>query len=115
MVDAQRNFYKRERSLRRKHTRMARGYVTKIDKNGVIVQTPDSKAGGIGLRIVVMVAFALIGLKVLILSFLGADSYGAHLAVLEASDALPQKLGAWLMQSDPVTGFIVETIRQFMV
>ena len=110
MIDAQRNFYKRERAVRRKHTRMARGYVTKIDKNGVIVQKPDNKVKGFGARIFVLLAIAFVIFKGFILANLGAEEYAVRLASLEGGETY-QQVGAWLMQVDPVTGFIAEQLQ----
>jgi hypothetical protein len=113
MIDAQRNFYKRERSLRRKHKRMARGYVTKLDKNGVIVQKPDNKVKGFGARMLVLLATCFVVFKAFILANLGSEEYLARLAGLQTGETY-QQVGAWLMQIDPVTGFIAQNLQLVM-
>ena len=110
MIDAQRDFQKREKSLRRKHIRMARGYVTKMDKSGVIIQKPDNKVGGFGLRLLVLLAMGLFVFKGFVLAGLGAEEYAARLTDLQSGETV-QQVGAWLMQVDPVTGFIAENLQ----
>lgn len=103
MENALTEFRKRQKAISRKHTRMARGYVNKLDKtSGVIVQTPDRKTGGIGLSILVKVAVALMVLKVLTLSWLGPEVYEAHVAQLREGSAI-EKASAYIMQVDPLS------------
>lgn len=109
MIDAQRNFAKRQRAVRRKHVRMARGYVTKIDRNGVIVQKPDNKFKGFSYRLLFLVALCFVGLKGVLLANLGEEEYLARVASLEAGESY-HKAGAWLMQADPVTRIIAENL-----
>ena len=47
MDDAQRSFHKREQALRRKHIRMSQGYMTRMNRNGVIEQVPQSRMSGL--------------------------------------------------------------------
>ena len=96
-------FRKRQHAITRKHTRMARGYVNKLDKtSGVIVQQPDSKTGGVGLGILLKLAAGLMVLKVLTLSWLGTEVYEGHVAELRAGSSIEQA-GAFVMQIDPVS------------
>ncbi len=102
MEDTLRDFEKRQAALRRKHQKLAGGYVTHVNRNGIIEHRPKPVSQGFTLRF--LMGFALVGLigKGFILAWLGADSYGAHVARLDAGSAAEQ-VGAFLMQADPVT------------
>lgn len=113
MEDALRNFNKRQQAVYRKHSRMARGYVTKLDRSGVFLQVPDSKAHGIGLRVMLLAVAAFFASKVLILGWLGADLYLGHVVDLRHGSGLEQ-VGAWLMQVDPLTGHLAALIAPYL-
>lgn len=102
MDDTLRSFRKREGALRKKHIRMAHGYVTKMDKSGLIIQQPDRKVGSAGKRLLFYSVLVFLGFKVLLLSGLGIDAYSAHLDAL-ARGSVYEQAGAWLMQIDPLT------------
>ena len=57
----------------------------------------------------VFVALAAFGLKATILHSVGAEAYQARVAALSAGQGF-DRLGGWLMQVDPVTGFVAEKI-----
>ncbi|MBS0125560.1 hypothetical protein [Thetidibacter halocola] len=105
MEDTLRDFRKRQQNLRRKHERMARGYVTGIDQNGLIVQTPDSKTGGRVLRLLVMLVAGFIGFKILLLAGLGPEQYSLHVTQLK-SGSTGEQVGAWFMQIDPLSALL---------
>lgn len=113
MRGAQQQFHKRQKSVRRKHIRMANGYVTKLDRNGVIIQKPDNKAGGFGVRLLVLLGICFIAFKILLVTNLGAEEYLARLDALEQGKTY-QQVGAWLMGLDPVTVFASTQIEQFL-
>ncbi|SMX38998.1 hypothetical protein [Maliponia aquimaris] len=102
MDKAQTSFHRREQALRRKHVRMSQGYVTKLDRNGLIVQVPDNKIGGFGLGLLLRAVLILMVIKVMTLVWLGEPRYQAHVDVL-SQGALYERAGAWVMQVDPVT------------
>ena len=113
MENALNNYRRREEALRRKHERMAKGYVTKLDKNGTYVQVPDNKAGGLSLRIVLWAALVFVGFKVMVLSGLGEASYLANVETL-AQGSPYERVGAWLMQIDPVTSNLAAVVSLVM-
>lgn len=102
MDNALSSFHKRQDALRRKHSRMSQGYVTRVNRNGLIEQVPDKKVGGFALGLIVRMALVVVGFKVLALSWLGEQAYAGHLEALSQGAAYEQA-GAWLMQIDPVT------------
>jgi hypothetical protein len=109
MEDTFTDFRKRENALRRKHIRMSHGYVTRMNRNGVIEQVPTQKAGSFGLRVIVRLTLVFFSFKVLTLAWLGDLAYAGHLETLSQGSAY-EKGGAWLMQIDPVTRMIVDLI-----
>ncbi|WP_323767011.1 hypothetical protein [Antarctobacter sp.] len=109
MDQAQRSFHKREQALRRKHILMAKGYVTRMSRNGIIEQVPDRHFSGIGLRLVLRLVLVVMAFKVLAFAWLGETQYLSSVDNL-SQGAIHEKAGAWFMQADPVTravaGFI---------
>ncbi|MCC1493970.1 hypothetical protein [Cognatishimia sp. F0-27] len=106
MDDALIRFRRRETEVRAKHARMARGYVTKIDKNtGLIVQCPDSKAAGFGLRLLFAACVGFFLFKAFLFAGLGPETYNSNVLTLQAG-SLYEQAGAWLMQADPITRFV---------
>lgn len=113
MDDSLRSFQKREAALRRKHMRMAQGYVTKLDKTGLIIQQPDSKMGGTAWRLLLRSTVLFMAFKVLVLAALGTETYAGHLEPL-AQGSVHEKAGAWLMQIDPVTAMLAQALAPLL-
>lgn len=110
MEDSLSSYQRRQAAVRRKHERMAQGYVTKLDKKtGTYVQVPDSKAPGFSLRLIIIAALVFTGFKVVLLTGLGAEDYGTHVSSL-AEGSTYEKVGAWFMQVDPVTAQISDFV-----
>lgn len=60
----------------------------------------------------VFVLFAAIGLKATILHFVGTADYQSRVERLSAGQGF-DRLGGWLMQIDPVTGFVAGKIAEY--
>ncbi|WP_425100321.1 hypothetical protein [Tropicibacter sp. S64] len=107
-------FEKRQKALRRKHKRMAQGYVNKLDRtSGVIIQKPDSKAGGFMIRLLVLAVAVGLGFKVFLLAGLGEEGYGAHLEHLQSGSILEQG-AAWALQIDPATAYLAPLLAPYL-
>ncbi len=113
MEGSLRSFDKRQKAVRRKHMRMARGYVTKIDSNNLIHQRPDNKVGGIGLRFLFLLALAFLGFKTLIFAGLGPEPYAERVSQLQLGSHFEQA-GAWLMYPDPITVILAGLIAPLL-
>jgi hypothetical protein len=113
MEDTLNDFRRRQQNLRRKHERMARGYVTGINENGLIVQKPDSKSGGRALRVLVMVVAGFMGFKILLLGGLGPEQYSQHVTRLQ-SGSTGDQVGAWFMQIDPVSALLADYLSPLL-
>lgn len=107
-------FEKRQRALRRKHKRMAQGYVNKLDrKSGLIVQRPDSKVGGFVVRMLLLIAMAFMGFKVFLMAGLGEEAYLAHVQGLQGGSAMEQG-AAVIMQIDPVSAYLAPLLQPYL-
>ena len=113
MDDTYKDFYRRQHRLSRKHRRLAEGYVTRVNKAGVIEHQPTPRAGSALARILILGILAVLGFKTLVLSWLGAEAYGQKLAALDAGSAV-ERAGAWIMQIDPVTLKLAEIVAGLM-
>ena len=113
MENTLRDFRKRQAGIRKKHERMAKGYVNKLNRNGVIEQKPDSKSGSILLRMMVLGAICVFGFKVFLLAGLGTEAYGETLSALETGSAV-ERAGAWVMQADPVSLQLAEVLAPYL-
>ncbi len=113
MIDSRREFHKRQRAVQKKHVRMARGYVTKLERNGVITQKPDVKAPARGLRVVLFLALLFLAFKSFVLASLGIEDYTLRLAKLETGSTVEQA-GAWLMQLEPVSLKLAELVAPLL-
>lgn len=114
MEDTLHRFEIRQQALRRKHMRMAKGYVTKLTKDGLFVHQPDKKAGRRGLRLLISAVVGLLLFKSFVLYWLGTDTYQGHVNTL-ASGTSFEKIGAFLMQIDPITSKLAELAQPFAV
>lgn len=107
-------FEKRQKALRRKHKRMAQGYVNKLDRtSGLIVQKPDSKAGGFFLRLAALMGMGLLGFKTFLLAGSGEAQYLHHVEMLKGGSLLEQA-GAWFMQIDPATAYLAPLLAPYL-
>ena len=109
MEDAQRRFYQRCRTVRRKHLRMANGYVTRLDRSGVILQTPIQRARPAVWRALGLAMIGALSIKALILSGMGADAYEAKRSALVDGNGV-ERAGALLMAVDPLTARVAERL-----
>ncbi|MHA6347248.1 hypothetical protein [Roseivivax sp. CAU 1761] len=105
MHDALKNFERRHREVQRKHSRLAQGYVTRLGRNGVIEHHPKRDYTGHAAMPLMILTVTFVALKTMLLTGLGAEAYEGHLATLSDGGAV-ERMGAWLMQHDPLTGFL---------
>ena len=60
---------------------------------------------------VLLVIFCVFGMKAAILHSVGGKAYDNRVAGLQSGQGF-DRLGGWLMQADPVTGFVAEKIGE---
>lgn len=113
MEDTLRNFQKRQLGIRRKHQRMARGYVNKLNRNGVILQKPLRKSGNVVLRIALLCLIGFVGFKTLLIAGLGPDGYLDHVATLNSGSGF-ERASVWIMRPDPATARLAEFLAPYL-
>ncbi|WP_085793132.1 hypothetical protein [Roseivivax jejudonensis] len=106
-------FARRHRQLRRKHRRLARGYVTRLGSNGVIEHQPRRELAGLVVPPIGVLLISFFGFKIVLFSSLGADAYGRHLSAL-AEGTMVERIGAVLMAADPLTMIATEVVSRLM-
>jgi hypothetical protein len=101
-------FDKRLRRIDRKRRKLARGYVTYVDKNGLVNYRPR-RGFRLPLKGVLLFVLGFFGFKGVVLTNLGPDTYSERVQALGEGTVVEQA-GAWLMQADPLTQFIAQTL-----
>ncbi len=106
------DFDDRTRRIEKAHRRLARGYVTTVTRDGVIIHRPIRRYGP-SLRGIFLTFAALLGFKVLLYTYLGAIAYDGRVADL-AGGTVIESIGAWVMQADPVTVWISQGVLELL-
>lgn len=106
------DFDDRTRRIERAHRKLARGYVTTITRDGVIIHRPRRRYGP-SLRGLSVTFAALLGFKVLLYTYLGAIAYGGRIAELAGGTAI-ESVGAWMMQAGPMTVWTSQAVRELI-
>lgn len=106
-MDAQlREFGKRVHRINRRHEKLSHGFVTVVEKDGLVVTKPSRLASTRfpwGLLALVAVGFFLF--KGMLMAGLGEAQYAERASSLQAGSPVEQ-FGGWVMQPDPVTLWI---------
>lgn len=113
MAQANVPFDKRLKRIVRRHDRMANGYVKTVTSDGLIVARPriyKPKFPLKGLLAVLVIGFLFKGF---VYATLGAEQYVERVAVLQQGSLMEQS-GGWIMQPDPATVFIAESITAIL-
>ncbi|ANT59942.1 hypothetical protein AYJ57_05890 [Salipiger sp. CCB-MM3] len=105
MESALKSFERRQRAVAQKHRKLAQGYVTKINRNGVFEHRPIRRISPVRLRGLLLTILGFLVFKGVMLANLGSDHYAEHLARL-SDGSFADKLGAWVLGVDPVTLWI---------
>ena len=113
MHQSLRSFERRSLAVQRTHRKLARGYVTKVGKNGVIQHQPTATVSISPLRILMPLLFVGFAFKVFALIHLGPEVYTSHLMKLEAGSYMA-RLGGWVMQVDPATRWVSELAATYL-
>lgn len=110
METVQKNFLRRQRGIRKKHRKMAAGYVTTVNKADVIEHHPRKSMSGLSLRPIVILALVFTAFKISVVVKLGEAEYLKRLEALAAGDTV-DAIGAFVMQIDPVTRGVLSLIN----
>ena len=103
-------FDKRLKRIVRRHDKMANGVVRTVNSDGLIVARPRLYKPQFPLKGLIVVLTLGFLFKGFLLAYLGDAGYSERLATLQSGTAVEQ-VGAWVMQSDPVTAFVASGIQ----
>lgn len=108
-------FSSRIRGLENRHRRYARdGYTTRVRSDGLVEVVPRKRVSSkISTRSIFFFVGALLLFKAFLMASIGFDSYDERVARLAEGTGL-ERLGAKVMQSDPVTKAIAEVLQPYL-
>lgn len=110
MSDANRDdFGARLKRIDRTHRKVAQGYVTSVNHDGLIIAVPRRRRVRVPFGGIALIAMAVIGFKGLVHAHLGAVAYDERISSLSAGSSV-EKVGAWIMQADPVTRAVSQAV-----
>ncbi|MEO1453794.1 MAG: hypothetical protein AAFV31_08225 [Pseudomonadota bacterium] len=108
------NYYQRLDRIGRTHNELAKGYVTEVTNDGLIVHRPRRVRRGLlpwrGILFVLVMGMLF---KALLLAYIGEAEYASRVASLQAGTTAEQ-VGAFVMKADPVTQYIAGFIAPYI-
>lgn len=114
MADAkQMQFGKRLRRIDSNHRRLANGYITTMNHDGLLVARPRPKEvrltwRGVAYMIIIMMAF-----KIFLHAQIGAEAYQERVIALQ-NGSVAEQIGAYAMVADPITVAIANAVSASM-
>jgi hypothetical protein len=106
-------FDRRMRRINRRHTQLSQGYVTSINGDGLVVAKPKRKMRRGTLRSLAILVIMMMIFKAVLHANLGAAEYDARVASF-ANGSVFEKVGAWVMVSDPLTEMMSVRIARYL-
>ena len=114
MVETAQTFQRRTRQLVRRHTKIGtNGARVRMGHDGLVSMVPRRRAPRLPLRGFIIFFAAALTYKAIVLAWYGDQIYSERLAALSDGTAV-EKLGAWVLQVDPVTLALAEFIRPYL-
>ncbi|MGH1356332.1 MAG: hypothetical protein ACRBBS_14795 [Thalassovita sp.] len=113
MADSFNDFDNRLTRISQNRAQMKHGYSLTVDRDGLIVARPKQRRTGFPLKLVLMFIVGFLSFKILLVSFLGLDTYEHRVSELQ-NGAMVEQAGAWFMQADPVTVQLAAKLRPFI-
>ena len=113
MSDVFQSFDARLKKIDRKRSRLSRGYVSQVGRDGLIVLRPKRRQRSFPLRGLTFLIVGFFCFKGLIRAHLGSTLYEQRVETLN-SGSIVEQIGAFVMQTDPVTQSISSKIRPLL-
>lgn len=114
MADANmHNFAERLSRINKHHAQIARGHVTTVNKDGLIVVKPRRQVHRFPWRGLMFTLALVMVFKGAIFMSLGQEAYDLRVENLRAGTFVEQ-MGAFVMQADPATIWISEFFASFL-
>ncbi|MEW9919257.1 hypothetical protein AB2B41_06560 [Marimonas sp. MJW-29] len=116
MVETHDHFIQRLNAHGNKRAKIAKGYRTRIDSNGLLVAEPRRShflpSAGV-LKLVMVMLIGFLSFKSLVLAAYGPVTYNERLAKLE-NGTMIEKIGAKALKIDPVTEAVANSVGPVM-
>ena len=106
-------FGRRVRKLEKQHRRLAQGYVTSVNHDGLVVARVRRGGFRFPFRGILLLAIAFLGFKSFLYANSGEIGYAERLALMQQG-TIAERAGAWVMQPDVVTVWIGDQIKSFL-
>lgn len=113
MADTFNEFDDRLRRIDRKRARLRRGYVTVVDRDGLIVTKPRRARRALPLRGTFFLVLGFLGFKALLMAHLGSVVYLDRVENLR-DGGLVEQVGAVFMAPDPVSENLAARLRPYL-
>jgi hypothetical protein len=110
---ADKDFQKRMRQIERRHSKLSKGYLMTVTHDGLVVPQPRPVNFRLPRRGLIATAVAVVFFKAFALAFLGTAGYDARIATL-ASGTTSERMGAFLMQADPVSRVVAGWLTPYV-
>lgn len=102
MNEQYREFGMRLRRIDRRHRKLSDGYVTSVNHDGLIIAVPRRRRIRVPFAGIALLAVGVLALKGMVHAQLGPEVYEARIAGLAQGGQI-ERVGAWVMQPDPIT------------
>lgn len=109
MAQINADFDRRLRRLGKKHRAMARGYTASMRPDGLIVMQPRRARSRISPRALFIFMMCFFAFKGLLIASIGIAGYEDRVQSLRTGTPVEQ-VGAWVMQTEPLSMWIAEQI-----
>ncbi len=110
MADAkQLQFGQRLHNIDRNHRKLAKGYITSMNHDGLLVARPRPKEVRLTWRGVAYVVIIMMAFKVFLYAQIGAEAYQERVVALQ-NGSFAQQIGSYAMAADPITAALANAI-----
>jgi len=113
MADSFDEFDSRIARIEKGRARLKKGYSLTVDRDGLIVARARKRNRNAPLKLLVLFGAGFIGFKILLVAYLGLDTYEHRVSSL-AKGTSAEQVGAWVMQADPWTVELAAKLRPYI-
>ena len=113
MSDAFNEFDDRLRRIDKNRARMKQGYVTVVNRDGLIVTRPRRRRASMPWRGFVFLICGFLGFKALLMASMGFGNYIDRVQKLEQGGVV-EIAGAYLMRPDPISEYLALKLRPYL-
>jgi len=113
MSDTFSDFDNRLRRISKSRVKLAKGYVSVVGDDGLIIVKPRRKRIQLPIRGALLLFVGFLGFKAMVLVSLGQPVYMDRVETLHNGTTI-ERAGAWVMQADPLTVMVADKIRTLL-